>query len=394
MSMPPDPRYNPGEDAGPLVRGLLGGLAGAMAALALDAAIPGPLVTPGGSGHTALTWAVLAAEAAGAGASRPGIGAAIVIGIGGLAGLGFAYGRFRRHVPGPAWLRGAAWGVFLALIAAPALLPRGVALMPGDAAGSLIAAGVAIGEIVGGLALYGAVVGWVNPGGDRASPGSLVAATAAVAFIGAVAGCRGASREGLPSPARTPLPVAKGRSAELPAAMAVAAAGGVTFARHCSQCHGQNGAGDGPGSAVLDPAPPDLTDSEYMWRQRPNYYYGAVARGVPGTAMLRWDQVLDPMQAWDVAYFAWSRAVTAEDLQRGAAVYEAECSTCHGPDGAAMKSAELNLPDRAALSRGETEAEIGAAHPSQWRRLLEADRRALVEHVAALIYEPAAGQQP
>lgn len=40
------------------------------------------------------------------------------------------------------------------------------------------------------------------------------------------------------------------------------AAGEEVFSRQCVSCHGQEGAGDGPAGAALDPAPTDFTRAE------------------------------------------------------------------------------------------------------------------------------------
>lgn len=40
--------------------------------------------------------------------------------------------------------------------------------------------------------------------------------------------------------------------------------GADIYAKHCVSCHGKEGKGDGPAAAALNPAPPDLTDTERM----------------------------------------------------------------------------------------------------------------------------------
>ena len=36
------------------------------------------------------------------------------------------------------------------------------------------------------------------------------------------------------------------------------------YAKHCAMCHGEEGKGDGPAAAAMDPSPTDLTDAEKM----------------------------------------------------------------------------------------------------------------------------------
>jgi hypothetical protein len=154
------PRYAPGEDILPLVRGSLGGLMGVALALAVDWLLPVP-------GLPRLVWPALWASVAGAGMGATGVGVAVLVALGVLAALAFVYGQFRRFVPGRPVVPGIAWGLLLWLLALPALAPRAVAWLASAGAPEpdlavRAAAGLVL-ETVLSLAVYGAAVGVVNP---------------------------------------------------------------------------------------------------------------------------------------------------------------------------------------------------------------------------------------
>lgn len=92
--------------------------------------------------------------------------------------------------------------------------------------------------------------------------------------------------EGLPSPASPP---------DL-------AAGAAVFAAECARCHGDRGAGDGPGAAGLDPAPTSFR-GEAIASLSPRRVYGTLVHGIEGTAMASFAAKLSEEQRWNVAFF-------------------------------------------------------------------------------------------
>lgn len=171
-----DSRYAPGEDIRPLIRSIAAGLIGGALALGLDRLIPpAKLATFDPAGQLALPlpqamlWPALWSDAVLGDPRQTAAGIAIGLIVATLAAIGFAYGQFRRFVPGPAWLRGLAWAAALGLILVPALLPRAatwlaVGMTPGTgAAGWLGAAALVLTRVGLGLVVYGLIVGVLNP---------------------------------------------------------------------------------------------------------------------------------------------------------------------------------------------------------------------------------------
>lgn len=65
-------------------------------------------------------------------------------------------------------------------------------------------------------------------------------------------------------------------------------AGRDIYARHCATCHGQGGAGDGPGAGVDLPSPFDFTAPIFAGMRippGPGALYAIVTRGIGGTVM-------------------------------------------------------------------------------------------------------------
>lgn len=91
----------------------------------------------------------------------------------------------------------------------------------------------------------------------------------------------------------------------LKAAPAEMAAGKQVFAINCVPCHGADGLGNGPRSAGLNPPPRDFHDPTSKFTNGTSVItlYNTVSNGVSGTAMPAWEGVLTPTQRMDVAHY-------------------------------------------------------------------------------------------
>jgi cytochrome c oxidase cbb3-type subunit 3 len=79
--------------------------------------------------------------------------------------------------------------------------------------------------------------------------------------------------------------------------------GRAIYLNRCASCHGQDGRGDGPIAAyVFGPPVGNLSDGRWKHGDKPEGVLGVISKGVPGTRMAGWDQVLEPEEL---------RAVTA-----------------------------------------------------------------------------------
>ena len=73
------------------------------------------------------------------------------------------------------------------------------------------------------------------------------------------------------------------------------------FSIHCASCHGAQGAGDGPASKGLSPAPSNFRDAERMQHFTPRRGYSAVSFGISGTAMRAFPELSD-IERWELAF--------------------------------------------------------------------------------------------
>ncbi|EPJ77125.1 putative lead uptake protein [Pseudomonas sp. CFII64] len=81
------------------------------------------------------------------------------------------------------------------------------------------------------------------------------------------------------------------------------ARGAPLYAQHCSVCHGDAGAGDGPAGIGLEPPPANLRDAARLDRLSLYDIYNTLGLGVSGTDMPAFADQLDDRQRWDVATY-------------------------------------------------------------------------------------------
>ncbi|MGV6395566.1 FTR1 family protein [Pseudomonas caspiana] len=81
------------------------------------------------------------------------------------------------------------------------------------------------------------------------------------------------------------------------------ARGAPLFAQHCSVCHGDTGAGDGPAGIGLEPPPANLRDMARLDRLSLYDIYNTLGLGISGTDMPAFADQLDDRQRWDIATY-------------------------------------------------------------------------------------------
>ena len=79
--------------------------------------------------------------------------------------------------------------------------------------------------------------------------------------------------------------------------------GAPLFAQHCSICHGDSGAGDGPAGLGLEPPPANLRDATRLDQLSLYDLYNTLSLGVDGTDMPSFADQLDDRQRWDLASY-------------------------------------------------------------------------------------------
>ena len=141
-----------------------------------------------------------------------------------------------------------------------------------------------------------------------------------------------------------------------PAAAQDAVAGRETYVTRCFWCHGERGQGDGPSAAAMFPRPRDFVAADYKIRSTPSGQlptdedlFRVISRGLPGTPMPGWGNILTEKAIRDVlAYLkSLSPRFSSEarepigpppssqgSVERGQEMYrKARCFMCHGEAG-------------------------------------------------------------
>jgi high-affinity iron transporter len=78
--------------------------------------------------------------------------------------------------------------------------------------------------------------------------------------------------------------------------------GADIFTTYCQSCHGQNGEGDGPLAASLNPPPTNFHDATLASKLSPLQAYNSLRLGIEGTSMRAFHEISD-QEAWDVAFY-------------------------------------------------------------------------------------------
>lgn len=178
-------------------------------------------------------------------------------------------------------------------------------------------------------------------------------------------------------------------------------AGQATYNEKCAPCHGITGLGDGSQAAQLpNPASP-LGALDFARQATPARWYTQVTQGNLERFMPPFNSLSD-RQRWDVVAYSFSLSTSPEQVERGEALYQGDCASCHGErgegDGPEAASLGAALPD---LSAQEFMAEKSAQDlfqaislgvdsnmPAYADKLSEDDRWALTVYLRTLTFAP------
>jgi mono/diheme cytochrome c family protein len=81
------------------------------------------------------------------------------------------------------------------------------------------------------------------------------------------------------------------------------AGGKALYAKHCSQCHGESGKGDGEMADEYTPKPANLTDAEWKHGSSDGEIFVVIRDGVKNTGMKAFGKKLTTHQLWDVVNY-------------------------------------------------------------------------------------------
>ncbi len=204
------------------------------------------------------------------------------------------------------------------------------------------------------------------------------------------------------------------------------------YAKRCLTCHGCAGKGDGPYAMINNARPANLRDSKY--KNLPvNYFFWRISDGVPGTVMPEWKQSMTDDEMWLVMLFEEKAfmnmtpaftdegdmpeqfankklaAPTLENLEKGKAIFVANCAFCHGysgagdgPDAAGLLPGPPNFDDDALYvpwADGDWIWRVSESLPMrampQWKTWLDEEQVSLVAgYVKNVLSLPKDGAEP
>ena len=102
--------------------------------------------------------------------------------------------------------------------------------------------------------------------------------------------------------APTTLALATGRNPVAPNPASIAT-GKAIYDKHCANCHGDAGRGDGRMGEELNPKPSDLTDGEWTHGSTDSDLFKVIRSGVARTGMKPYGRKLTEHQIWDVVNY-------------------------------------------------------------------------------------------
>lgn len=139
-------------------------------------------------------------------------------------------------------------------------------------------------------------------------------------------------------------------------------AGKKLYQRWCTQCHGDEGKGDGPAADFVYPRPRNFTLAIFKVRTTPSGQlptdhdlFNIISKGLPGTSMPAWEKFISETDRWQLAHYVKTfdslglfkdepakeqvvidapPKLTDELIAKGKSLYkEKKCWQCHGPQG-------------------------------------------------------------
>ncbi len=114
----------------------------------------------------------------------------------------------------------------------------------------------------------------------------------------------------------------------------------LIYHNYCSVCHGDKGDGNSHAESSMVPPPANFTLQKTARRLTRKRMIHSVTKGRPGTAMVAWEDQLNPGEIAGVVDYIrefFMPPVGAGDVSRGKKLYAQTCSVCHGDHGRSAK---------------------------------------------------------
>ena len=164
--------------------------------------------------------------------------------------------------------------------------------------------------------------------------------------------------------------------------------GAAVYSSNCATCHGADGKGAVEGAR-------DFNDADYMRAAAPADFYASITNGKGKMPAFK-DQLSDG-DRWNATYYLWHWSVPEATIAEGDTVYQANCVTCHGPDGSGAIAQAPNFTNVEFISTYPASQFFKSVSggkgimPAWQDRLSDEERWAALERVRTFAYQPATG---
>lgn len=131
----------------------------------------------------------------------------------------------------------------------------------------------------------------------------------------------------------SPVPPQASVAAQGPTQPPSARAGRLIYAQNCAPCHGDMGWGDGPAAADLPNPATAFADPAVARAAVPTEWFEVTKNGRIERMMPPWKDQLSDQEIWNAVAYALTLHTSPAELAQGQQVWEAQCASCHGPQG-------------------------------------------------------------
>ncbi len=138
--------------------------------------------------------------------------------------------------------------------------------------------------------------------------------------------------------------------------------GASLYAEKCAPCHGEAGMGNGPRAAQLSVPVAAIGDPALARQKTPSEWFQIVTQGNLERFMPPFASLSEP-QRWDVVAYVYTLSMGEDVLTTGEALYQENCSRCHGvsgqgngPDAGSLSTQVGDFTDQARMSEKTTAA--------------------------------------
>jgi len=185
----------------------------------------------------------------------------------------------------------------------------------------------------------------------------------------------------------------------VPASLPLATAGRTLYQENCAPCHGEQGLGNGPVSGELPAPATAFADRKAVWERSPAMLFHTTKFGRLEKLMPPWSNRLTDAEIWDTVAFAWSLHTNASETTAGGLLYNNQCASCHGLDGAGNgPEAVGSLPDFTDLgytlfvSQADWQQGWQKAHNESGAEWSQPERESVLDYLRTFSYVPPWGE--